>query len=319
MNMAYALYALEASDSLSVASSGLIREGALLKIIFDSGRVGFADCHPWPEMGDLPLKEQLSRLAQGKFTPVTRCALELASLDAGYRSTGKSAFMHQNIPRSHFLVTNISHWGPQDVQQIIQQGYTHVKLKMGRNIDREVESIYSLFLNTSLQLRLDFNEILEVDAFHDFLQRIQTIKEQIDFIEDPFPFDESKWTAIQKEGWRLACDRQAKAACHRIEAARILIVKPALQSFEEWRKWGGQTLIVTSYLGHPLGQMAAAYVASQVDSSCSLVHGLLSHHAYQPTCFSQHLNWQNPSFFLPPGAGFGFDGELDQLEWVRLA
>jgi O-succinylbenzoate synthase len=305
-------------NSLSVTSSALKRPGALLQVAFDSGMSGYADCHAWPELGDLPVQQQLINLAQGKYTPLTRCAMEFATLDAQNRSCGKSVFDHASIPSSHFLVTDMFDWTSQHVQQIIQQGYTHVKLKVGRNLEREIEGLHALFSNTSLKLRLDFNEALTLYPFLDFLEKIQKLKEQIDFIEDPIPFQPEEWAAIQNKGWTLACDRQVNEANNKPEAAAILIIKPALQPFEEWQKCFHQKRIVTSYLGHPLGQVAAAYVAAQVDPDCSCVHGLLSHHAYQPTSFSQHLNWKNPSFVLPPGIGFGFDHELEQLNWKPL-
>lgn len=318
MKFAYSHYELESNNSLSVTSSALKRQGFLLKVSFSTEIEGYADCHPWPELGDLPLRQQLESIAKGKFTPLTRCALEFAHLDAKARHEGTEILTKKNIPSSHFLVTYLFDWTPHHVQQVIQQGYTHVKLKVGRNLEQEIQSLHSLFLNTSLKLRLDFNEILTRETFHYFLHRIEKLQEQIDFIEDPFPFHSEEWSAVQKEGWTLACDRQSHLARHRTEAAGVLIVKPALQTFEEWKERGGQTRIVTSYLGHPLGQTAAAYVASQVDSSCSLVHGLLSHHAYHPTAFSQHLNWQNPQFTTPPGKGFGFDRELANLNWISL-
>ncbi len=318
MKIDYVLYELESNHSLSVTSSALKREGALLKVYFNFQMVGYADCHPWPEMGDLPLKQQLENLAKGELTALMNCALEFAFLDAEHRLQGRSALIQQNIPKSHFLVTNIFDWTSQHVQQIIQQEYTHIKLKLGRHLDREVERLHALFLNTSLKLRLDFNETLTFDSFCQFLQRIQKLRDRIDFIEDPFPFASFEWATIQKEGWTLACDRQAQKASHQPESAKILVIKPALQSFQEWQKWKNQTRIVTSYLGHPIGQVAAAYVASLIDPDCSLTHGLLSHHAYQPTPFSQHLSWKSPHFILPPGVGFGFDQELNQLKWIPL-
>jgi O-succinylbenzoate synthase len=319
MNITYALYELESNNSLSVTSSALKRQGALLKVIFESGSVGYADCHPWPELGDLPLKEQLENLNQGKLTPLTYCALEFAKIDAEARLQGKQVLARQNIPRSHFLVTYLLDCTPKHVHQMIQQGYTHIKLKVGRDLDLEVQRLHALFLNSTLKLRLDFNEGLTPLVFRQFLDRIHKLQDRIEFIEDPFPFHAEEWTVIQQEKWTLACDRQAHLACHQPKAARVLIVKPALQTFGEWKKWIHQTRIVTSYLGHPLGQMAAAYVASQVDPSCSLVHGLLSHLVYHPTAFSQQLSWQNPHFTLPPGQGFGFDQELQQLEWKSLS
>jgi O-succinylbenzoate synthase len=319
MNIAYSPYELEANHSLSVTSSVLKRQGALLKFTFEPGIVGYADCHPWPELGDLPLKQQLESLARGQFTPLTRCAWEFAKLDAEARWNSRQILAEQSIPRSHFLVTYLPDWTSQHVQQVIQQGYTHLKLKMGRHLDQEIQSLHSLFLNSTLKLRLDFNESLTSANFCNFLHRIEKLQGCIEFIEDPFPYQVEEWTAIQKEGWTLACDRQAHRACLHPESARILIVKPALQTFHEWQTWIHQIRIVTSYLGHPLGQMAAAYVAAQVDPSCSFVHGLLSHHVYCPTSFSQQLNWKDPRFAVPRGQGFGFDQELEQLQWVVLS
>lgn len=318
MKVSYARYELEPCHLLSAKSSNMKREGALLKVVFDSFMTGYADCFAWPELGDLSLSEQLDYLAQGKYTPLTLCAMEFAALDAKSRWEGKSIFRDQYLPRSHFLVTDIFKWNSQHVERVIQQGYTHVKLKVGRHIDREIECLHTFFGDTPLKLRLDFNETLTSDSFNCFLKQIQKMHESIDFIEDPFPFHVQSWTAIQKDGWTLACDRQAQVGCHHPEATAILIVKPALQPFEEWQKWMHRTCIVTSYLGHPMGQVAAAYVASQIDPSSSLVHGLLSHHVYQPNSFSRLLNWDHSSFTLPAGNGFGFDHELSQLEWISL-
>lgn len=318
MNIHYARYELEPHHSLNAKSSDLKREGALIKVIFDSGMIGYADCFAWPELGDLPLAQQLDHLAQGYVTPLTRCTMEFAALDAKSRFIGRSVFENRKVPNSHFLVNDIFKLDAQHVEQLIQQGYTYVKLKMGRDLDREIECLETLFLDTSLKIRLDFNEILTSHSFHCFLKQMDKMQESIDFIEDPFPFHVQQWTAIQKEGWTLACDRQAQIASDHPEAASILIVKPALQPFEEWQNWKNQKCIVTSYLGHPIGQIAAAYVALQMDPSCSLVHGLLSHHVYVPNPFSQQLNWKNSSFTVPPGKGFGFDDELERLEWTLL-
>src|SRR5688572_31024573 len=51
---------------------------------------GFADVHPWPELGDAPLDEQLALLAQGKMTPLTKASLKQAAWDGGARKRGVS-------------------------------------------------------------------------------------------------------------------------------------------------------------------------------------------------------------------------------------
>lgn len=319
MIISYALYELKMKLGSCLANSSYAkREGALLKVEFKPHLIGYADCHAWPELGDFPLQTQLNYLAQGRVTPLTRAALDFAFFDAETRFERKNIVELLNVPESHFLVTDIFELTPQVLEQIIQQGFTHIKLKMGHQLDREIECLHNLFPNTSIKLRLDFNEKLNVESFRQFLNRIENIRSRIDFIEDPFPFDAGEWTSIQKSGWTLACDRQILKGINQVEAARVLIIKPAVQSQEIWQQEINQTCIVTSYLGHPIGQASAAYAASLVDPFCVQVHGLLSHQAYQPTNFSKHLNWIGPSFIAPPGIGFGFDHELEKCNWILL-
>lgn len=302
---------------------GSKRQGFLIKVIFEPSVVGYADCHPWPELGDLPVQQQLEKLALGDFTPITRCAIEFASLDAKSRAQDQQILAFKKIPQSHFLVLDIGGLTPARVEEIIKQGFTHIKLKMGRQLKHETASLLSLFLHSPLKLRLDFNEKLSFREFTHFLQSVQQLQKNIDFIEDPCPFVPGEWKAIQKEGWTLACDRKSCMAANHPQAARILIVKPAIQCMDKLKdlkaSLKNQMCIVTSYLGHPLGQVAAAYIAAEFDPTCRFVHGLLSHHVYCPTPFSQHLNSQGPFFKIPDGKGCGFDHELDQLEWRKIA
>lgn len=319
MKIEYVLYDLVAHHSLNSISSSIKREGALLKVQFSLDLVGYADCFSWSELGDLPLKEQLKRLAKGQLTKISRCALELAYIDAQARSKNKSVFDHSfSIPKSHFLITDFLNSTLDKIQKITQQGYTHLKIKVGRDLIDEIKKLQELFLNTPLRLRLDFNESLTLTTFSHFLHQIANLQDRIDFIEDPFPFDSKEWESIQKEGWRLACDKQVERASQYPDSASILIVKPAVNSFEQWMTWKHQQKIVTTYLGHPLGQVAAAYISSLVDPQTCFVHGLLSHHVYEPTIFSRLLNWNDPRFLTTPGTGFGFDDLLEQEQWNSL-
>ena len=318
MKVAYSLYELISKHQNPLSSTSHARQGALIKFTFSSDRIGYADCHTWPELGDLPLKQQLNLLARNEFTSITRNALEFAKIDSESRLQGKPVLNLNEYPQSHFLITHLQVLTIDHLQHISQQGYTHIKLKMGACLEQEENCLLSLFKHSDLKLRLDFNEKLDFKTFRNFLNRIQHLHQKIDFIEDPFPYRAEEWKTIQNDGWILACDRQIAQAYHKPEVAQVLIIKPALDPFNEWHNWKDQTPIVTSYLGHPLGQMAAAYVASQIDPKCGLVHGLLSHHVYQPNPFSQSLNWNSPQFTIPPGIGFGFGKELEEMEWVPL-
>lgn len=299
MKISFSPYELEASHGF--------REGALIKIDFLNGSVGYADCHPWPELGDLHLSQQLEKLAHHEWTPITQCALEWAKIDAKCRLEKKALI---NIPRSHFLISNILEYDH------LPKGFTHFKIKMGRNLEKELEALLALFFESPLKIRLDFNEALTEKHFQDVLKGLKPLKNQIDFIEDPFPYDPEKWKKIQQQGWVLACDRQASLAAQQPQSAQVLIIKPAIIPFNEWKKW--QNCIVTSYLGHPIGQIAAAFAAAQVDPHNHYLHGLNSHIAYKPTPFSRQLNWEGPEFTCPSKTNFWFDEDLQRISWKPL-
>ena len=358
MKISFSSYALAAK-----------RQGALLKVEFEEGMIGYADCHPWPELGDVPLQEQLHLLARAEKTALTACALEWALLDATARKVKKPLlnqtsnnlsfgfccfdiqedFEHifafgaegnigtsilprrkgKKMPKeleyhanklkiqvnSHYLIPDIHTVTHGQIETIQQMGFTHLKIKMKLGNGRP---LLQLFSDSALKLRLDFNESLRADTFREFLEQIEPLKEQIDFIEDPFPFHPDKWSAFQQEGWRLACDREMLQGKLYPDAADILILKPAIQPFDIWPMPCRQTIIVTSYLGHPLEQVVAAFTAATVDPRGQFVHGLLSHSAYQPNAFSRHLNWEGPQFTFPKGDGFGFDQELAEISWSLL-
>lgn len=313
--ISYSLYELESKSALNAVSEGVKRQGALLKVEFEDGTAGYADCFSWPELGDLPLKRQLELLAVGQLTPITSSALALAQIDAKARSNQEPLL--KDIPESHFLLSDLGSFDATMLEKIVRERFTHIKIKLGRQIDLEVEKLF-LFKDSSLKLRLDFNETATPSTFRLFLQRIEELKNQIDFIEDPFAFHPKEWRVFQNEGWRFAADRDVNVAKDYPESAAVLIVKPAIHSWQEWKNCEERERIVTSYLGHPFGQTAAAYAASHLDPSSHFVHGLLSHRAYQPNPFSLQLNWEGPSFAIPPGNGFGFDRELCALEWRVL-
>lgn len=318
MNISYALYDLELKSPLNAKKAAVKREGALLRVKGELGAFGYADCHPWSDLGDLPLNEQLHELSQGHFTDLTRCSMFYAQLDAQARSKGQQLMKNCSIPSSHYLMNHIDGITPDTIHQVVLRGFTHLKIKVGRDLERETETLTSHFLIDGMKLRLDFNERLTPAVFRTFLTRIECLQEKIDFIEDPFPYDAEEWAAIQRDGWILACDRQASRGVQYPDSAKVLIIKPARCPQKDWMKWSDQTRIVTTYMGHPLEQMTAAYVAHQIDPEGNNIHGLLSHHVFLSNPFSRQLNWDGPQYTCPPGTGFGFDEQLEHLNWVDL-
>lgn len=265
--------------------SEIARPGARAGALIRAGD-GFADVHPWPELGDAPLDEQLALLARGETTALTRASLRLARLDGDARSRGVSLFEGLTIPESH--------WPGGDPPD----GFDTVKLKGASSVPPQV------------RLRIDFNA---TPTAEEFLQIAETLpRERVDFIEDPCPFDERVWSDLrERTGLRLALDRAT--AQPRNRATDVIIHKPALhESFPQTDK----EVVVTSYMDHPVGQFGAAYIAAthRVSARC----GLFTHVLYERDAFIEQIRSSGSRLLAPAGTGIGFDELLGRLPWRRL-
>lgn len=300
MKVTHSLYTLQPHDGRQA------RQGAVLRFELTEG-IGYADCHPWESLGDLPLGQQLELLKQGRLTTLTSRSLHFARIDAKARSQGVSLFKDLKIPASHFLIADLARWQPEDLPAIVGKGYKHLKIKLGQDLEAEIPILQDLLKRCELKVRLDFNNRLTKAQFEDFLDKID--KQRIEFCEDPFPYDAASWRDIQKQGVALALDNCSERAIQAESSAAYLIIKPAVQDETPFLAITRQNIIVTSYLDHPLGQMAAAYVAGRiqrVNPSRLATCGLLSHSAYLENPFSRALK-EGPNFSAPVGTGFGFD------------
>lgn len=311
MKIAYSPYILVAKASLNARASRLERRGVLLRVLFDNGTVGHADCHPWEELGDFSLNRQLDLLKEGRMTSLTCQSLYFAKVDAKARAEGINLFDGLEIPPSHYLVVDPAVFDPIQANE-----FPSTKVKVGRDLESEIPRI--LEISDKLEsgsLRLDFNCSLSQGAFEHCLKQLEPLMEKIDFFEDPFPYSPSTWSAIQKKySIRLACDREATRAIGHPESAQVIVLKPAVRSIEKIPE--EQEFVVTSYMDHPLGQLTAMYTAAQFYRECPerlSVCGLLTQHLYQTNEFSEQL-------LIPPkeGTGFGFDKLLEKMEWIEF-
>lgn len=309
MQIAYHLYQLHYKENYGTVAQGKTRQGALLRITSEDGLIGYCDCHPWFELGDLPLPEQLSLLAQNQRTPLLECSLEFARLDAEARRDQRSLFEGMTIPPSHQLVDLSA-----NIQELSSQGISHFKLKTGTCPEKEISAMESW---DGVHLRLDFNEKLSRQAFLEYWGKIPLkTKQQIDFVEAPYPYDADAWSKDQEMlGVAFAADRSALKAF-----AHYHVHKPAVEKTPELPDKNVQ-LVVTSYLDHPLGQMCAAYTAGKLKalypdqvSYC----GLLTHKCYQDDPFIRSVYSVGPQLFPSQGTGFGFDELLKELPWQSL-
>ncbi|MBA3237800.1 MAG: hypothetical protein H0T62_05535 [Parachlamydiaceae bacterium] len=316
MKIAYHLYQL--IYKANYGTLGGFREGALLRITFDDGIIGYSDCHPLPELGDLLLKKQLLVLAEQQETPLLECSLRFARLDAEARYEHRSLFEGISIPISHQLIDFSA-----NVEELRAEGITHFKLKVGAVPEIEIPIMKSwVEADNGILLRLDFNARLSRQKFLEYWKKMSLeVKRCIDFVEDPYPYNPVMWCEDQKMlDVAFAADHSAVRALSFPESANYHVHKPAVDKSPKMIDNKAQ-LVITSYLDHPLGQMCAAYTAAKLKSLYpnQISHcGLLTHKCFHEDPFIKSVHAVGPYLTPPDGTGFGFDTLLKEIQWQNL-
>ncbi len=312
-------YLLHSGAALNAASQRRVFPGALLRV-----GDGYGCLHPWPEFGDLPLPDQLARLAAGQPTALAEMALRCAAIDGAARAAGVSLFDGLEIPASHYSWSFAQPTQPQ-FEKLLAEGWPALKAKGYANYGettRFLEQCARMAGDGGPRFRVDFNACLRADSFQKFVEFMPVrVYRQLDFVEDPFPYEAEAWQACRERwGVRLALDKGWQDGEHGFDA---VVVKPARR---DWRtvaqRHPGQPLILTSAMDHPLGQMFAAWEAAQARVELGdLVGlcGLCTQHLFEPDAFLERV--LSPGGRLQPdtdGGGLGFGSVLDKLPWRRL-
>lgn len=322
----YHPYVIKPIQSLNAAGAKGFRQGALFKVHWTEGLTGYADLHPWPELGDLTLVEQLDDLRTGRMSPQIEQTIWLAHRDAVARKDKVSLFSKGEKIRNNFLLTHYTEIQPEFLDEIKKQGFTTVKLKCGRNLEEEAEALTHLAA-AGLRIRLDFNAIVSWPLFSKFISKLSPeVKAFIDYVEDPFPFDYATWGEAKKLV-RLALDNQYdKVPWGKIPEAPfdVIVAKPAKMDMQKalshCEKWKLQ-MTITSYMDHPIGVAHATALAMEYKKlypDLILEAGCLTHRLYQMEPFAAELNTQGPYLLKPAGTGVGFDKMLEALPWQSL-
>lgn len=288
------------------------RQGALLRVAFDDGSVGYADCHPWPEFGSLPLKKQLEGLAEGKTTALTARSLQMARIDAGARKEKRSLFENLEVPISHYLLA--------DIEDPLPKGVSYFKLKLGKDPEKEKQLLPLFFqkLPSKSSVSFDFNARLDESAFAEYLELFAPHRQKIEFIEDPFPLDVERWELLSGQ---IKIPFAQDLAMGEGRFSGIRVVKPAIEDPEEILKTDSAPIVITSCLDHPIGQLSAAYEAARLQKLFSnrfLPCGLMTHFVYQTNKYSADFGSSYEKLAVPVGTGWGFDAYLEDEPWQSI-
>jgi len=317
--------------SLGGHAKSRAREGSLIRVEHDDGSVGYADIHPWTELGDEPLAIQLQKLANFETTPLTQRSLELATIDAESRKSNVSAFQGLQVPNSHFLITDLKKGFQSELMKAFDEGFSTLKIKIGRSVASMIEDRatleHSISTIQNFKLRFDFNSQRSHIEVEQWLQSLSpALRQSIEFLEDPSPWNLGNWAELREKGHvALALDHESEEIFSTDEAGPIAqllshaIVKPAVQDPSEIVN-KSLKYVVTSYLDHPVGQLGAAleagFLAERVQvSTC----GVLSHTSYEPNAYSEAFPAKGPT--LTPHLnepGIGFSSLLEKENWQEL-
>lgn len=311
-------YLLRSGVALNAASVRRTFAGALIRT-----HGGYGCIHPWPEFGDAPVEEQLRLLSQGVTTPVTAIALHCAEIDGAARRAGLSLFEGLEIPRSHYSWSFAADSEAQ-MERVLSEGWPAIKAKGLANhseTTRFLEACAQRFESQGVRLRVDFNGVLDQAAFEQFLANLPPrVRDALDFVEDPFPYDADAWAAMQQKwGVKLALDKGWKSGTHGFDA---VVVKPARR---DWRTVA-QThprhpLVLTSAMDHALGQMFAAYEAAVAKTEGQALDfcGLCTEHLFEKDAFFARLTSHGGHLTADrSGGGLGFGEVLESLPWRPL-
>ncbi|MDA8975005.1 hypothetical protein N9F50_00300 [Akkermansiaceae bacterium] len=283
--------ALNAKSARSVFRGALIRKGS-----------GFGCLHPWPELGDPTLEECLVDWS----LPLSKQVLGCVAADGEAREKGVSLFKGLSVPKSHATLPIANH---QAIEQAIRNGFSTVKIKAKGELGDQKKLIADF---PNLKWRIDFNGTADLKKI---TNEVRGIEAQIDFIEDPIPYDLEKWNCFEEEtGIALANDREVEAYAD----CGIHIIKPALNEVDPLMLRSGRK-VVTSYMDHPVGQCFSAYEAAR--AGVSELCGLQTHGLFEKNAFTEALGALGavgPEFQVPDGSGLGFDDLLEALDWEKI-
>lgn len=319
-------YKISPVTSLNAVAGSSAREGALLKVVWSDGLVGYSDLHPWTELGDVSLSQQLADLKKGRMSTMVEQAIWLARRDASARKENKNLLDAGTKIKNNFVIPDITKLKPGYLDEIRKEGFDTVKVKVGRDLAKEAEALTHLAA-CPLYIRLDFNGLGNWQVFEKFMSSIpRSVQALIEYVEDPFPFDPVSWSEARKLV-KIAADNQAeKIPWESLKSSPcdVLVIKPAKldvdKAIEHCKQWKMKAA-VTSYMDHPVGVVHAVSLAMELKKlhgDMILEAGCLTHRLYQMDSFAAQMTSQGPYLLKVKGTGVGFDKLLKELNWQPI-
>ncbi len=325
MEISYAPYKLNPLSHLNSASSAQEPRLGMLLRIKKNKWVGYSVLHPWPELGDAKLEDDIKSLEQQNPSFLARVALSQARRDGDLRSEKKPLILAEPLLKNNFLVVNVDELSQIQLEKNKKLGFEVIKMKAGLDLDKELFYAKRILDTGNFGLRLDFNSSLEWTSFQKFFEALPT--KYIEYAEDPFAYSEEIWTEAQKF-LSLALDFEAKKISwekHQPPVAKVLIVKPLRMNMEvvisclqAWKI----DFTVTSAMDHPLGVVQAYSWAQELSlqfpKQCR-APGCLTLDVYESTPYHHEISVQGPWLKSIRTSPASFEKLLEGESWTPLS
>lgn len=308
-------------DSLAGAAAGLCtREFALLRLMRNDGMHGLGEASPLPGYSPDSMDEVCSELQRlvdvpldvdplaaplellvGAFAahplehPASRFALETALLDWLGRTRDEPVHHvlggdveRQAIPIADLVFETDPRSWPTRADALLADGATHLKLKVGADLDAEVAALQAVRrAHPTLPLRLDANRRVPLEALRRHADALEAL--ELELFEEPVAV--ADWQAVLDLPLPFALDeslRNEDLSRRLLEtgAVRAVVIKPTVlgglrASFEvaELAAAHGAQYLVSHTFDGPVARAACAELALTLQTE--LAAGLGPHPALE--------------------------------------
>lgn len=321
-------YELKPLRAIGAVADAKPRSGALLKVAWANGNVGYSDIFPWPEYGDASIEKQIAMLAKGKLTSLVEQSIWLAKKDAAIRSEKRNAFAGITKVKNHYLISDYTKFTDDEFKNARVEGFTTFKVKVGRDLKAEANFVTEILRKHAVLIRLDFGAKTNIDQFKEFVSYLNPNNlAKIEFAEDPCPWDLVNWIDASKL-LPIAIDFEAdRVDFNKFQVKppfRVVVIKPTRMDLEKTLMLVNKfalKMVVTSSLDHPVGVAHALLQASELKKfypNTLLDCGCLTTQAYEPDEFSARVKLNGPFLKEISGTGIGFDDLWEEIEWAPV-
>lgn len=343
----------ELAESLAGAADGLVKRSfAVLRLMRGDGTSGLGEASPLPGYSPdsmTQVSDELQRLTEAPVRadplasplellvdtfaahplqhPSSRLALETALLD--WLGHTRARPLHQllagearrqPVPIADLIMEARPSLWPARADALVADGATHLKLKVGRELDAEIPALQTIRrAHPSLPLRLDANGRIPIDALRRHAGALEAL--ELELFEEPV--QAQQWPAAWTLPLPFALDetlRDEDLSRRALESGRIaaVVIKPMVlgglrASFEVAERaaaHGAQYLVSHTFDG-PIARAVTAELALALQTE--LAAGLGSHPAL--TLWPPHrIAAIRERQIVPhdaPGLGLHFEEESD--------